>query len=98
MSRIEKRTAAQLDLIEAWGYLATEAIPEVADRLLDHIEERLKLLADNPGMGKARPDIMQGLRSFPVEQYMVYYMPLEAGAGIEVIRVLHQRQDIEGEF
>ena len=98
MPEVKKRTQAQLDLIEAWGYVATEARPEVADKLLDRIEEKLSLLAENPGMGRSRPEIMQDLRSFPVERYNVYYLELPEQEGIELVRVLHQRRDIEGEF
>ena len=98
MHRVEKRTPARLDLIETWGYVATEVSPEVADKLLDRIGEKLMLLAENPGMGRSRPDIMEDLRSFPVASYNVYYMPLPERAGIEAVRILHQRKDISDDF
>jgi plasmid stabilization system protein ParE len=42
---------------------------------------------------RERPDIRRDLRSFPVGSYVICYIPLPDG--IEVVRVMHKRQDID---
>ena len=58
-----------------------------ADRLLDLLEEKYKLLADNPHMGPARPDIAKELRYLPVGNYLLLYRVISNG--IELVRVVH---------
>ena len=53
------------------------------------------MLAANPSAGRARDDLAPKIRSFPVGNYIVFYLPLSDG--IEVVRVLHGRQDIDGD-
>lgn len=69
---------------EQWGAART-------DLYIDALEERLHLLADNPGVGSERDDISPGLYSFPHESHMIYYV--QNNDQIVVIRVLHGRMD-----
>ena len=46
---------AEQDLEEIWSYVAEDATPTTADRLIDDIIHRFDLLAEQPGMGRARP-------------------------------------------
>jgi toxin ParE1/3/4 len=46
---------AELDLAEIWSY-AEDASPTTADRLLDVIFDRFELLAEQPRMGRLRPE------------------------------------------
>jgi toxin ParE1/3/4 len=59
MSRIRITPLAEQDLVEIWYFIAQED-PVAADRLLDLLEEKYKLLADNPHMGPARYRIISG--------------------------------------
>ena len=43
-------------------------------------------------MGRNRPDLAPELRSFPVDNYIIFYRPISEG--IQVIRVLHGARDI----
>jgi len=61
------------DLDEIWSYLAEDATPTTADRLVDDIIHGLDLLAEQPGVGRVRPEFGTGVRSFPVENYVIYY-------------------------
>ena len=56
MGRIERTPRADQDLEELWFFIAQDD-PAAADRWLDTLEEKIALLADNPLMGPARPDI-----------------------------------------
>lgn len=92
MPRLLKRPQAENDLDEIWWYIAQDN-PSNADRFLDQIQERFLALADFPKMGTGRDDLKAGLRSHPVGNYLIFYLPLPDG--IEVVRVLHGSRDIE---
>jgi len=51
------------------------------------------MLAANPLAGRTRDDLAPKIRSFPVGNYIIFYLPLSDG--VEVVRVLHGRQDID---
>lgn len=98
MAVVLKRPKAEEDLRDIWLHIASEN-PGAATRLLRTIEEKLVKLAGFPFMGRARPELAEGLRSFLVRNYVVVYLPLAEGVeGIEVIRVFHGREDIESHF
>ena len=50
--------------------------PEAADKVLDSIGERCSLLAQFPFIGSIRDELFPGLRSAPVGNYVVFYLPL----------------------
>ncbi|NET00841.1 MAG: type II toxin-antitoxin system RelE/ParE family toxin [Sphaerospermopsis sp. SIO1G1] len=47
-------------------------------------------------MRKSRDELVVGLRSFPVEDYLIFYFPVENG--IEIARVLSGYRDLEAMF
>jgi toxin ParE1/3/4 len=85
MSRIVLSPRAKEDLIEIWTYIATDN-PVAADRMLDVIDEKLAMLAANPRLGPARPDIAEGVRLLPIKRYVILYR--EVPGGIEAVRVV----------
>ena len=40
---------------------------------MDAIIDRFELLAEQPRMGRLRPEFGEGIRSFTVENYVIYY-------------------------
>jgi toxin ParE1/3/4 len=70
-----------------------------ADSALDFVT-RLQLaceqLAQMPAMGRKRDNLARGLRSFPVEKYIIFYRIIKDD--IEIVRVLHGARDIENIF
>jgi len=95
MPEILRRPEAEADLDEIWLYIAQDD-PNAADRFMDRIEERCHLLAENPRIGRSRPGLASGLRSFPVGNYLIFYVPIENG--IEIVRVVSGSRDIEALF
>ena len=94
---IEKARGAKADLLDIWVYVAMDN-PEQAERLVDKLDEVMKKLAEYPDMGKVRDELLRGLISFPVGNYMIYYRKLRTSQGIEVARVLHSRRDVDAVF
>ena len=86
---------ARDDLHEIWEYIAQDNI-EAAERLVNRIEELGQLLAQHPHLGRRREELATGLRSFPMDRYLVFYRPIEDG--IEIVRVLHASRDIDSIF
>ena len=85
--------SAQTDLLEAWLFIAEENL-NAADKVLDTIEQEARILATQPLMGRTRPDLADGLRSWPTStSYMLFY--LADTEGITVIRVLHHARDVQ---
>ena len=85
--------AAEEARIQIWQYLAEKSQSyEVADRFLDTIDEKCRLLATQPRIGEARPDLGKGVRHFPVGDYLVLYRPDDEG--IVVLLVVHGSRDI----
>jgi len=91
MSRILRRPLVESDLEEIWWYVAQDD-PAGADRLLAKLEARFSLLAETPGMGSKRDEILPSLRSSPVGNYLIFYYPLTDG--IEILRVLHGARNV----
>jgi toxin ParE1/3/4 len=54
------------------------------------------LLADNPLLGRARPDIAPELRYLPIGNYLILYRTLPDG--IEVVRVAHGARRLDSLF
>ena len=55
-------------------------------------ETLLVALAATPGMGSARPELGESLRSFPVGNYLVFHR--ERSDGIELLRLLHRARNL----
>jgi toxin ParE1/3/4 len=81
---------AERDLEQIWSYVAEDASPTTADRLIDAIIDRFELLAEQPRMGRLRPEFGEGVRSFTVENHVIYYRHAD---DVLVARVLHGRRD-----
>lgn len=65
MKRLRIAPQARLDLDEIWLYIAEGSI-EAADRVAGELLDKLLLLASQPLIGRERPEIAVGVRSFPI--------------------------------
>ncbi|MDO1451097.1 type II toxin-antitoxin system RelE/ParE family toxin [Rhodocytophaga aerolata] len=94
MAKYELSQAAAEDLIAIWLYMSDNSSDKQADQMIDKIEQQCQSLALNPAMGRLRPELKSGLRSFPVNPYTIFYDSI-AQNYIVVRRVLHQSRDID---
>ncbi|WP_369331483.1 type II toxin-antitoxin system RelE/ParE family toxin [Danxiaibacter flavus] len=68
---------------------------EQADRYINLILDEIEYLADNPASGKDFSHIRKNYRCSQVKSHLIFYRIVDKQNDIEVIRVLHQRMDIE---
>ena len=87
---------AQADVLELWLFIAEEST-NAADGVVDDIHKEAQTLSLQPLMGRARPELAQGVRSWPTStRYILFYVPShdDMHDGITVLRVLHHARDI----
>jgi toxin ParE1/3/4 len=93
VARIVRRPRALQDLIEIWRYIAGESGEPRADKYLRRLNDVITYLAQQPLIGRARPEIQEGIRSFVAESHVIFYIDLLDG--MELVRIIHGSQDIE---
>jgi toxin ParE1/3/4 len=87
---------AERELDQIFVYYAQRAGVDVADRLIDSIEERFALLGDYPFVGRKVDDLAQGVFRFPAGEYLIYYR--KKRGMIQIIHVLHGARDQDRAF
>jgi toxin ParE1/3/4 len=70
--------------------------PHAAIRFLNSLEDRFRLLAASPGIGRLYPDLSAGIRGLTAGDYIIFYR--QVASGVEIVRVLHSARDIESLF
>ena len=78
-----------------WLYVASRSDSiEIADRVIDNITDRFRLIANNPYIGRRRDeDLRPGLRSFPADDYIILYR-IEADA-VLILHVVHGSRNLK---
>ncbi len=87
---LQPRTKA--DISDIWEFIAEDS-DDQADAFIDLIDQKFQLLAQKSGLGRRREELAEGLRSFPVGRYGIFYLPIPGG--VQIVRVLHGARDIE---
>ena len=91
MPRYRFSADANADLEEIVLYIF-ELNPVAAHRFLEAIEQTCELLATHPLLGRARPELGEDVRSIPVGNYLIFYVP--AAEGINVARIIYGGRDL----
>ncbi|MCC6221036.1 MAG: type II toxin-antitoxin system RelE/ParE family toxin [Deltaproteobacteria bacterium] len=92
MTKLVIAKHARSDLDEIWFYIAQDSI-DAADSVISRLLDKFTLLASQPLIGRERPEIAAGIRSFAVNAYVVFYR--YADGAVEIARVIHGARDIE---
>ncbi len=95
MSNYSFSKRAIKDLDEICTFISQNNV-KTASKLFDAIRQKCKLIANFPNMGKNYDWLRTNLRGFIVDDYIIFYCPREAG--IDVIRVVNGRRDLESLF
>ena len=82
------------DLENIWTYTLHRWSIEQADRYYNLIINEIEFIANNFKAGKSMDHIKYGYRASIVKSHLIFYRKSQ-GNQVEVIRILHQRMDIE---
>jgi plasmid stabilization system protein ParE len=86
MPRIIWTNEATEDMVDILAD-ASQRSEQLLQRRSAAFQRILGLLAENPGMGMRRLPRSPKVRSFPCDRYLIFYRPLAAGDGIDVLRI-----------
>ena len=84
---------AVIDLEEIWLYTVEKWSVEQADRYYKLIFDEIDYICKNIDTGKSMEHVRKGYRASKVKSHLIFYRVLNNT--IEVIRILHERMDIE---
>jgi toxin ParE1/3/4 len=87
--------AARADLEDIWDYTCKRWGVEQADAYLRSIQPAVERAAANPEIGQGCDDIRPGYLRLAAGSHTLYYRVDTTQDVISVIRVLHQRMDVE---
>ena len=96
MAKVIKALRVERDLAVIWDYIAADN-PLVAEECLRRIDAQFHKLALHPLMGREREDLSAGLRSFPVGNCVIFYLPITVKSGVYIVRVIEGHRDITPE-
>ena len=95
MLNTEVSSEAENDLLSIWLYIAADQ-PINADRFLDKLLVAIERLAEFPLLGVEREELANGIRSFCVDRYIIYYVVSDAS--LTIVRVLSSDMDSQYYF
>jgi toxin ParE1/3/4 len=78
---------AEFDLDEIFLGWAERAGLKIADRIVDEIVERFRLLGEFPEAGRSSNEIAMDVKSFPAGKYLIYYR--RSGEYTEILYIFH---------
>jgi len=87
---VQYQSAARADLIGIWLQIADDSI-ERADDYIANLQAICELISEQPAMGVERSETANGVRSFPLDNYLIYYE--QSGSTLSVLRVWHAARD-----
>jgi toxin ParE1/3/4 len=90
--RLVFRPEAEADLAEIHDHFAQDS-PARAQRFIALLRDRCAPLRQFPEMGRMRDDLLPGLRSLPVDRYVVIYRVL--GDAVEIVTIVHGSRDVD---
>ena len=88
---ISKKAVA--DLEEIWLYTVEKWSVVQADRYYNLIFDEINFICRNSNSGKSMEHVRKGYRASKVKSHLIFYRV--SNNTIEVIRILHERMDIE---
>lgn len=90
--RIKIAPIARKDLKEIIKYIRKQWGGEQQEKYTIMLDECFKLLAENPGVGRQRNEVKQGVISYPIGRHIVFYQINHTN--LEILRITHQSNDI----
>lgn len=95
---VQYSNRAREDLREIYEYIAyTLLVPETASRQTARVMKEIRSLEEMPMRYRLYDDEpwrSQGLRFFPVNNYLVFYITNETERSVTVVRIMYGGRDI----
>lgn len=83
------------DLEQIWVYTLKKWSIQQADRYFGLIMNEIEYLSINPNHGKDYSHLRSGYFGSRIKSHLIFYKTNEEAGEIEIIRILHQRMDID---
>ena len=84
------------DIEQIADYIARESSLTQAEGFLTRLDAKFSKITQFPSLGRQRDEILPGLRSFPVDQYLILY--ISANQGVNILRVVSGYRDLSSLF
>ena len=83
------------DIKGIWNYTNKKWSRKQADRYYNLILDEIEYIAENPETGKDFSHVIEGYFRSQISSHFIFYKIDQKEDKVEIIRVLHQRMDIE---
>ena len=87
---------ALADLTDIGRYTQGQWGKQQRDSCLRELDSRFQWLADNPKLGKHRPDVKHGYYCYQQNSHIVFYLIREGG--VDIIGIPHKVMDVGDYF
>lgn len=84
------------DIEQIADYIARQSGLDQADRFLNKLNAKFVKIAQFPNLGRQRDEILPGLRSLTMDNYLILYMAI--GQDVEIFRVVSGYRDLSALF
>lgn len=84
------------DIEQIVNYIAKKAGLLQSERFLTKLDGKFAKIVQFPNLGRRRDEILVGLRSLPIDDYLILYMPIDKD--VEILRVISGYRDISALF
>jgi toxin ParE1/3/4 len=92
MSKYTLTRIAETDIDEILNYISSDNL-EASLAFYERLLELIRMLGENPNLGRERGQAYDRLRSFPLGNYIIFY---RVWAGdVAIVRVVHGSRDLD---
>jgi toxin ParE1/3/4 len=84
------------DIEQIADYIAQQSGLDRAERFLTELDGKFAKIAQFPKLGRQRNEILPNLRSLPIDNYLILYMPIDPN--IDILRVVSGYRDLSALF
>ena len=86
---------ASIDLENIWVYTLEKWSREQADKYINIVLNEIELLAIKPSSGEDYKWVREGYKRLRVKSHFIFYKINIEQNEVEIIRILHQRMDLD---
>jgi toxin ParE1/3/4 len=84
------------DIEQIADYIARQSEYAQAERFLAKLDAKFAKIIQFPMIGRQRNEVLPGLRSTPIDQYLILYIPVRQD--IDILRVVSGYRDLAALF